>query len=247
MELPKWDELILVIDTAAFYELPPIDQCKGMVYVPGLVCSNCQQVLKTGFVVKNGKEDGIYGRECIRAINVSPWISLMDRARYYLQWRHFSFEEELKPTDRKTMRGLSIYLQLHPWSDFARGMFARMLDRHALTAKQDEAIQKMLSEAGDLDDLRRRRDQIRSLSFLYKSIERNYRNNEDLEKVESLLRQAMRKPLSDAQGKLIRALQDVHSHTLLALNDRVVEQWPIFNGKVDWTKDESKARHSSLI
>ncbi len=132
MDLPNWDNQILVIDRVRYPELPDIN-CAGMVYAPGLVCSNCGLTLKLGFVVLNIYTRWIYGRECLGEAAVSPWRSLMQRARYYIEPWCFDHEEDLKPAQRKYFRGLSLLTQVQPWGAFAKAMFARMLDGYDLT------------------------------------------------------------------------------------------------------------------
>lgn len=235
MDLPNWDNQILVIDRVRYLELPDIN-CAGMVYAPGLVCSYCGLTLKLGFVVQNPYTCGIYGRECIREAAVSPWRSLMQRARYYLDPWHFDHEEDLKPTQRKYLRGLSLLTQVQPLGSFAKAMFERMVDNYILTDRQLEIVEKMITEQGGVDALLDRRDDLRRLSLLAKIQVCDQEDAEDRKRVESLLQQAWRKPLSDAQRRLIRAIEENHYEARNRLTNKFLEQWPLEDGKVDWTK-----------
>lgn len=235
MDLPNWDHQFLVIDRMRYPELPDIN-CNGMIYAPGLVCSYCGLTLKLGFVVQNPYTCGVYGRECIREAAVSPWRSLMQRARYYLDPWAFDHEEDLKPAQRKYLRGLSLLTQVQPWGSFAKAMFERMLDNYILTDRQREAVEKMITEQGGIDALLDRRDDIHRLSMLAKLPVCDRDDAEDRQKVESLLQQAWRKPLSEAQRRLIKAIEEHHYGARNRLTNKILDQWPLEDGKVDWTK-----------
>lgn len=235
MDFPNWDNKLLVIDRVRYPELPEIN-CNGMVYAPGLVCSSCGLTLKLGFVVSNPYTSSIYGRECIGEAAVSPWRSLMQRARYYLDPRYFDHEEDLKPAQRKYLRGLSLLTQVQPWSSFAKAMFTRMLDGYFLTDRQLEAVEKMITDQGGVDALLDRRDDIRRLSMLSRMPVCDTEDAEDRKKVESLLQQAWRKPLSEAQRQLIKAIEEHHYGARNRLTIKILDQWPLKDGKVDWTK-----------
>lgn len=235
MELPNWDNQLLVIDQVRYPELPEIN-CNGMVYAPGLVCSSCGLTMKLGFAVRNPYTSSIYGRECLREAAVSSWRSLMQRARYYLDPWCFDHEEDLRPAERKYLRGLSLLTQVQPWGSFAKAMFTRMLDGYILTDRQLEAVEKMITDQGGVDALLDRRDDIRRLSMLAKMPVCDPEDAEDQKKVESLLQQAWRKPISEAQRRLIKAIEEHHYHARMLLTNKVIDQWPLEDGKVDWTK-----------
>jgi len=234
MDFPNWDNQLLVIDRVRYPELPEIN-CNGMVYAPGLVCSSCGLTLKLGFVVRNPYTNSIYGRECIGEAAVSPWRSLMQRARYYLDPWCFDHEEDLKPAQRKYLRGLSLLTQVQPWSSFAKAMFTRMLDGYFLTDRQFEAVEKMISDQGGVEALLDRRDDIRRLSMLSRMPVCDTEDAEDRKKVESLLQQAWRKPLSEAQRRLIKAIEEHHYGARILMTIKILDQWPLKEGKVDWT------------
>lgn len=235
MDLPDWDAQFLVIDRFRYPELPDI-RCAGLIYGPGLVCSSCGLTLKLGFVAHNVHSSGVYGRECLGEAAISPWCSLMQRARYYLNPWCFDHEEDLKSTERKYLRGLSLLTQVQPWGSFAKAMFARMLDDYALSERQLETVKKMIAEQGGLDTLLNRRDDIRRLSMLAKIRVADREDAEDLRKVESLLRQVWKKPLSEAQRRMITAIEEHHYGARSQVTDKLIQQWPLEDGKVDWTK-----------
>ena len=147
MELPKWDDQVLIIEAHRYPKLPEMD-CVGMIYAPGLVCSYCGKTLSLGFVVKNNAEDGVFGRECVMERNAPSWRSMMQRARYYLEASQFDLEEDLKPKQRKYLRGLSLLTQVAPWSNFAQAMYARMRDGYKLSEAQNAVVDRMVGGEG---------------------------------------------------------------------------------------------------
>lgn len=224
-----------MVDRLRYPKLPDIN-CAGLIYAPGLVCSSCGLTLKLGFVVQNMYSSGIYGRECLGESAVSPWCSLMQRARYYLDPWNFNHEEDLKLTERKYLRGLSLLTQVQPWGSFAKAMFARMLDGCNLSERQLEAVKQLISDQGGVDMLLDRRDDIRRLSMLAKVRVTDREDAEDMKKVESLLRQVWRKQLSAAQRRMITAIEENHYGARSRVMDIVIRQWTLEEGKVDWTK-----------
>lgn len=235
MDLPDWDDQFLVIDWSRYPELPDIHS-SGMIYGPGLVCSACDTTLKQGFVVLNAHQRWIYGRECLGEAAISPWLSLMQRARYYLEPGCFDHEEDLKLNQRKYLRGLSLLTQVQPWGSFAKAMYARMLDGYTLTGRQLEVVERMIKEQGGVNGLLTRRDDLRRLSMLMKLPMKAREDTEDRKKVESLLQQAWRKPLSNAQRRMIIAIEEQNIRARSVITDKVMDQWPLEDGKVDWTK-----------
>ena len=230
-----WKDQFLAIEAHCYPELPDI-HCKGMVYAPGLVCYNCGMTLKLGFVVKNGFEDGLYGRECVHADEIAPWLSLMQRARYHLSAQQLERDEKLKPSERKYFRGLSLITQLKPWSNFARGMYARLTDGNSLTANQAEVVNSMIVSEGGLTRLLFQRDLIRCLLNLEKALEYEGEDQEHAAIVKSLLLHASRHPLSKKQDRLIKAIEAQHINSRTLICSKIVEQWPLPAGKVNWTK-----------
>jgi len=230
-----WKDQFLAIEADCYPELPDI-HCKGMLYAPGLVCYNCGMTLKLGFVVKNGFEDGVYGRECVHADEIAPWLSLMQRARYHLFVQQLERDEKLKPAERKYFRGLSLITQLKPWSDFARGMYARLMDGNLLTSKQTEVVNSMIVSEGGLASLLFQRDLIRCLLILEKALEYESEDQEHTAIVKSLLLRTSRHPLSTKQNRLIKAIEAQHINSRTLMSSKIVEQWPLPDGKVNWSK-----------
>jgi hypothetical protein len=233
LELPKWNDYFLMLESRMYPKLPNMG-CEGVIYAPGLVCTYCGTSLKLGFVVRNDIQQNICGSECLQNCDVSKWRSVVKRARYFLLLDHFQQNEELKPADRKIFRGLSLLVQVLTWSDFSRAMFSKMLKGQSLSQKQIEVVEKMVTEHGGLEKLLRQRDLMRRLSLLYLSQSYKCMNAEDSQKVESLLLQSSRRPLTIPQERLIYALEDSHQAARNQLTRSVLAQWPFYYGKMIW-------------
>lgn len=233
MELPKWNDYFLTLETRMFPELPEMG-FEGAIYYPGLVCTHCWTSLKLGFVVKNEMQQNINGAECMQNDSVTRWRSLVNRSRYFLMVDHFQRCEELKPAKKKLFKGLSLFVQVLTQSDFPRAMFSGMQQGHSLSQKQIEAIEHMVSENGGLEKLLRRRDLMRRMTILYLSQSFDDMDSADSLKVESLLLYSKFKPLTVPQERLIYALEDTHKSARHPLTQKILEQWPFNLGKVIW-------------
>ncbi len=233
MELSKWNDYFLALETRTFSELPHMG-CEGAIYSPGLVCTYCWTSLKLGFVVKNEMQQNIYGAECIQNGSVTRWRSLVNRSRFFLMIEHFQRCEELKPAEKKLFKGLSLLVQVLPRPDFPRAMFSRMQKGQSLSQKQIEAIENMVTENGGLEKLLRRRDLMRRLTLLHLSQSFEERDSADSLKAESLLVYSKFKPLTVPQERLIYALEDTHKPARHQLTRKILEQWPFYLGKVIW-------------